>query len=790
MGMAELGKENAAKIRKAIYGTEIRELLAQIAEIAGFQVDRVNSLITENPQPSEVVDARQGYDVLLENLLAKDKLILTKADQSYIATVLATAVSGAPKDYFYTLNALKSYYPEGADGIFLVLESGHIYIWNGEDWADAGKYQSSVLPEQGIYPNNIFGSEILNVLNPNSVTNNKIMGFSSNLYYMEDPNFVVTDYIIVRYGQSYTIDKTSVKGSVVAAFFDAQKNYLSHVTADGDFITQTISVPAGAAFMRVNIAVQDRVPAEVMIPLGTKYPDKFISYLKSKVNWIIPGNDSVGKDELTDEFLQSLVYKTDRIANVLNPETATIGSRINYTSNVTYITDKNWAYSDFIPVKPGESYTVDKTNSAGNAVALLFDENKNYLGRIDAEKSFAMQTFTISNSEAAFMRVNVTIQNRSIDQVMVYKGDTYPTDYTAYGLTTFYENLADDVKKRLYDIKIPQLYFPSTVYALKGETVELFYRGLISAPNPYNYFSKSSSLYNQKPRKLELSSNTAGEFSKYFIMYHPETGKPLFRKDYTLKVVDPANLINPDTEKNVLMIGDSLTDNPTYPSEVERRITQSDGTPTGLGLSNYKFIGTRSDGTNSNEGRAGYTWTDYLSAPEVKENPFWNPNTNALDFVHYMNSNGFTGDLDYVTILLGHNDVDVLQSTNSSIITKAKTFIDALHRDYPNCKMFLVGLNPTSPYNNRKDTYATNKVKMELSHMYEMLCLDPMYSDFLVYVPATAQFDAEYNMQHTMLPANSRTAETVKTCIDDVHPADSGYFQFSDALVRAMVNHF
>jgi lysophospholipase L1-like esterase len=790
MGMAEIGKENAAKIRKAIYGAEIRELLAQIAEIAGFQVDRVNSLIKENPQPSEVVDARQGHDVLLENLMAKDELILTKADQSYIATVLATAVSGAPKDYFYTLNALKSYYPEGADGIFLVLESGHIYIWNGDDWADAGKYQSSVLPEQGIYPNNIFGSEILNVLNPNAVTNNTIMGFSSNLYYMEDPNFVVTDYISVRYGQLYTIDKTSVKDSVVAAFFDAQKNYLSHITADADFITQTVSVPAGAAFMRVNIAVQGRVPAEVMIALGTKYPDKFIPYLKSKVNWIIPGNDSVGRDELKDDFLRNLVYKTDRMANVLNPETATLGARINYTTNVTYITDQNWAYSDYIPVKAGETYTVDKTNTAGNVVALLFDKDQNYLGRINSTVSFAKQTFTIDHPDAAFMRVNVTIQNRNINQVMVYKGDTYPTDYTAYGLTTFYENLADDVKQKLYGINVPELYFPSTVYALKGEVVELFYRGLISAPDPYNYFFKSSSLFNQKPRKLEVSSSTAGDFAKYFVVYHPETGKQLFRKDYTLKVVDPANLINPETTKNVLMIGDSLTDYGVYTTEVERRITKTDGTPAGLGLSNYRFIGTRTDGTNANEGRAGYTWTDYLSAPGARENPFWNPDTNALDFTYYIEHNSFTGSLDYVTILLGHNDVDVLQTSNANIITKAKSFIDAIHAAYPNCKVFLIGLNPTSPYNNRKDTYQTNKVKLELSAMYEALSLEEKYKDSVIYVPVPAQFDAEYNMQHTMVAVNNRSSEAVKTCTDLVHPATPGYLQIADAVVRALISNF
>lgn len=44
-----------------------------------------------------------------------------------------------------SLSALKSKYPNGADGVFLALDTKHIYVWLNESWADGGAYQSATL---------------------------------------------------------------------------------------------------------------------------------------------------------------------------------------------------------------------------------------------------------------------------------------------------------------------------------------------------------------------------------------------------------------------------------------------------------------------------------------------------------------------------------------------------------------------------------------------------------------------------------------------------------------------
>lgn len=44
-----------------------------------------------------------------------------------------------------SLSALQSKYPNGADGVFLALDTKHIYIWLNGSWADGGVYQSATL---------------------------------------------------------------------------------------------------------------------------------------------------------------------------------------------------------------------------------------------------------------------------------------------------------------------------------------------------------------------------------------------------------------------------------------------------------------------------------------------------------------------------------------------------------------------------------------------------------------------------------------------------------------------
>ncbi|WP_303984665.1 hypothetical protein [Niallia circulans] len=91
-----------------------------------------------------------------------------KADQSDVETILAAVVSGAPKGFFNTLSSLQNAYPNGTDGIFLVLEDGHIYIWINSSWQDAGVYQGIEVGNKTITPNKL-NNELRTILGIDNV---------------------------------------------------------------------------------------------------------------------------------------------------------------------------------------------------------------------------------------------------------------------------------------------------------------------------------------------------------------------------------------------------------------------------------------------------------------------------------------------------------------------------------------------------------------------------------------------------------------------------------------------
>ncbi|PGR00704.1 SGNH/GDSL hydrolase family protein [Priestia megaterium] len=116
---------------------------------------QVDVLVTEGDSSPAADQARVDLEGIVHNSLKKRldsdaAKVLSKADLSYVETMLATAVSGAPKGFYNTLTSLKNAYPQGTDGIFLVLENGHIYIWSGTDWSDAGLYQSTGIANDSV----------------------------------------------------------------------------------------------------------------------------------------------------------------------------------------------------------------------------------------------------------------------------------------------------------------------------------------------------------------------------------------------------------------------------------------------------------------------------------------------------------------------------------------------------------------------------------------------------------------------------------------------------------------
>ena len=183
----------------------------------------------------------------------------------------------------------------------------------------------------------------------------------------------------------------------------------------------------------------------------------------------------------------------------------------------------------------------------------------------------------------------------------------------------------------------------------------------------------------------------------------------------------------------------------------------------------------------------------FSSAAADAANPFWNGS--KVSFTTYVN-NYLGGSVDYVYTLLSWNGMD---GTISSIMESVKTFADALHRDYPNAKLRLMGLQFPSiklmmpaygaSGSGYADTYAMYIKAIELQEAFKEFANSEGYSTWVEHINVAAEFDSEYNMPITQKNVNTRNSTYQEPYANNgVHPGDAGYLQIGDVAYRSIVN--
>lgn len=144
-----------------------------------------------------------------------------------------------------------------------------------------------------------------------------------------------------------------------------------------------------------------------------------------------------------------------------------------------------------------------------------------------------------------------------------------------------------------------------------GDTFQLFYRGVIEAPNPFVYDILVSCVKGKNfPRYFEFLPEEPGKYELTLSVFGAD--KSLLGQGKTiLNVVAPVQPVKP---LNILCIGDSLTGGGQWPKEAYRRLTSVNGEPKGLGFQNISFIGNCKKDDVGYEAFGGWTWESFLSA--------------------------------------------------------------------------------------------------------------------------------------------------------------------------------
>ena len=159
-----------------------------------------------------------------------------------------------------------------------------------------------------------------------------------------------------------------------------------------------------------------------------------------------------------------------------------------------------------------------------------------------------------------------------------------------------------------------EINLPDKIYAVVGDTLQIFFKSIIKAVNPYNYdILVNCAKGNQFKRYFEYTPTLADVgITPFIIIVKNNSGDILTTK--TISLITSNVGVSPASNKNIVCVGDSLTFSGLWCIEANRRLTGSGGTPSGKGLANISFKGKRTVGNTGFFGMGGWTWYNYIIA--------------------------------------------------------------------------------------------------------------------------------------------------------------------------------
>ena len=153
---------------------------------------------------------------------------------------------------------------------------------------------------------------------------------------------------------------------------------------------------------------------------------------------------------------------------------------------------------------------------------------------------------------------------------------------------------------------------PDTINAIVGDTLQLFFRGMIQAVDPYKYdILVTCSKGNKYPRYFQYTPTVADVGTTTFTVTVKDDDRNVLASK-TCQLVTRNVVQSPAANLNVACFGDSLTAAGTWCAEANRRLTGTRGTPAGKALTNIAFVGSKQNGTTGYFGVGGWTWESYI----------------------------------------------------------------------------------------------------------------------------------------------------------------------------------
>lgn len=572
-------------------------------------------------------------------------------------------------------------------------------------------------------------------------------------------------------GDKFLISGTGGNNGRLWGFADKEKYVLS---ASDAALTETnllLTAPANSAFLACNFN-------------GKKTQSAYkVSTYSSRIKDL----------ETNTSDIEEIRENADNGANVAETfgvnkvvvSTFTDHYRVGGDGNLNYVTG-NYSTSDYIRADAGNAleFSMDYTYKLARYVG-FYDEDKEFISRVESVRT----PICPANTKYIRFTLNNLIEGFTGNIAMYQIKPTTPL----LGYNEAYYR--------------PELhyYLPKEICIGVGRTIELYNELVCLEAKKYNIIwdcrdsEQTSSIkgvqYDNKWSYTAIEDDLDKTFNMVFSVYD-DSRNILLRLTSTIKVVGN----NIGTTKNIIPIGDSLTNGKAWLQEVQT-----------LSNDKIKYVGTRgrADNTIRHEGRSGwktsdynkqfnYTFeTNYFGNPSIagNTNPFWDGEKFSLS--HYITTQeGYVDAPDAVQILLGTNGI---QFDATDAVNDLKTTIDNIIAEYPSMPIFLCNIiyksNQNGFYSTGSDNYSgtddncfeADLKRIALFNKEAEVFNETDYPNVHI-VPLGVCMDRENNFGQVEISINPRLT-TVKKIIpsESIHPQSSGYYQMADVMYSSYI---
>lgn len=452
----------------------------------------------------------------------------------------------------------------------------------------------------------------------------------------------VTGFMPVVVGKYVTFSKKTSSGRDSLSvntylFYDASKAVISN--SGGSWKTNII-VPSGAAFVRVTFG---KTTEEVQIELtddGT-FTTPYEAYHAPVYS--LDGDITIPAEQV-DGITDAIETETVKGFNIVPVSDHAVGSAYgNVGSTIGKHPEDTTLHWIKVPIKPNTKYYT----SCSARFITVTDENDIVLSNAGFYADFIFET---DKSSAKYVYLTVSTSDWNNDIIIVSEG---------------YSGAKQNVKKPFFIKGLNQLmddsWFavaltPEKLRFTVGIAEKLYYYNILSLNKNMIDISlggtKEEDGYIVDTTTQTIDSNTYG-----YTVYDDNLSvvASVLRGGRNRKSVYVDNVSN----CSALIIGDSIV--ARNGGKIGQTLLDafSDRGKT------ITLLGTLGTGDNKNEGRAGWTTSDYFTNKQYEgvTNPFYNPTSHTFDFSYYANTSyaNATGaalsSVDFVIIHLGGNDL-------------------------------------------------------------------------------------------------------------------------------------